>query len=222
MGKTERFCSSDVVVVSSDGPVRTNLAAAQIRRTIVKHPLPPKKKRQKKTPPSSPLNPCPPSLLENNATTEELFEIISALKDEIHTLKNEAKVTATIFEKKVKEEVEKRMQTFDMREEIRFYCSFENQLDALCWTSIMSLNMLWQNVTLTLTLSPIQIASLKKAKLSVEGLFYSFLVWMRKGLSIRELFGDHERVFSRRFHTFVKTLLPWAKQLVCFPSSLTE
>ena len=59
--------------------------------------------------PSLPLNFCHLSLSENNTIIEELFEIISALKEEIHTLKNEAKITAALFNKKVKEKIEKKI-----------------------------------------------------------------------------------------------------------------
>jgi hypothetical protein len=72
--------------------------------------------------------------------------------------------------------------------EFRIHCHFTFYEDALRWTSIKNLSKLWCEVQPYFYFSSQQLYYFEKKNLTLEFIFYCYLVWLQKGFTFGEIF----------------------------------
>jgi hypothetical protein len=219
--KLTRIHSGSDVAVSTLGVALTNLPKR--RKLIREYGFVNQKRKRPSTPvaelveeiPSSPVLLVSPEQLEsmsddvNDDTIAELQKEVEALKAQVCSLDEALKIASSTAS------------SVNPSSEIHFHCSFENPSHTKSWCGISNVSALWNDVSSLISLSSKQVKGFAHSGISPQGFFNKFLIWMRRGLSLRDLCGNVKKhVFSRQLKRFVDSLVPWASSYVKFPSDL--
>lgn len=210
-----RIIPGNQLTVKTNGVQITNPSK---RKKKDRNFVPPTKRRKLSPDVEVELNPlAAPSELEIcKSLCEEQQKKIIELEILVKSLQDEVRIASSSL--RLKQEVLKAMELTDSKKEIYFHCDFENEAQCKSWCGIQNVLSLWNDIEPLLSLSEYQNRALREDGISPQGFFNKLLMWLRKGLSLKELKGNMSKsTFSNRAKYFIQALKPWAMKMVCFP-----